>query len=301
MSIDQQLTQTKVCNGETMGTRFSAVFWSEQSLDVDAIGTEMQNAVDRVDAQMSTWKPDSDLMKLNAAPVDEWQPIPDEFFNVLQVSQAISDQSNGAFDVGIGDIIDAWGFGPSRDQPDAEAINRLANAPHSFSKPSFELDFEKRSARRTTDRKLDLCGIAKGYGVDQIAKILAAFHITNFLVSIDGELRASGRTENGQPWVIGVEEPSADERKLQHRFELHNLAVATSGNYRHFFQVGGQKLSHTIDPTTGQPVNNAISSVTVFAQSCAAADAWATAIWVSGKELGMLARKQGWIEAAIAM
>lgn len=301
MSIDQQQMQTKVCNGETMGTRFSAVFWSEHSVDSEAIGVALQNAVDRVDTQMSTWNPDSDLMTLNAAPVGEWHFIPDEFFDVLQTAQAIQSQSNGAFDVGIGDLIDAWGFGPSRDEPNADVINRLANAVPRTGNLSFELKFENRSVRRTSDRKLDLCGIAKGYGVDQLAKTLDANQVENYLVSIDGELRASGRTANGQPWAIGVEEPSVDERKLQRRFELHNLAVATSGNYRHFFQVGGQKLSHTMDPTTGRPVSNEISSVTVLAQTCAVADAWATAIWVGGKELGMLAKKKGWIEAAIVM
>lgn len=301
MSIEQQQRRTNVCNGETMGTRFSVVFWSDRKLDIEAIGAALQNAVDRVDAQMSTWKPESDLMKLNVAPVGEWQPIPDEFFEVLQMSQAINDHSNGTFDVGVGDLVDAWGFGPSRDQPNAEAINRLANVTPRVGKPAFELDVDRKSVRRNSDRKLDLCGIAKGYGVDQLAKTLETFHITDFLVSIDGELRASGKTEYGRPWVIGVEEPSVDERRLRRRFELHDLAVATSGNYRHFFQVGGQRLSHTMDPTTRRPVNNTISSVTVFAQTCALADAWATAIWVGGEELGILAKKQGWIEAAIVM
>lgn len=186
-------------HGETMGTCYSAVFFAAPGADEAAIGTRLFAAVDDVDRQMSSWKPDSALSLLNSAPVDQWQAVPGEMFTVLQAALEVSRQSQGAFDVGVGDLVSAWGFGPGKGHVDEQRINILKLQTYRPAVDVLELDHAHRRVRKKAAITLDLSGIAKGYGVDQLAHCLDTLGITRYLVGIDGEMRGRNSKPDGQP------------------------------------------------------------------------------------------------------
>lgn len=275
-------------NGATMGTRWSALFFAQAGFDPEPVRAALQTAVDEVDAQMSTWNPGSDLMRLNAAPVGVWVAVPDRLGQVLRLGLDIGRASGGAFDIGMGDAVSAWGFGPDDASPD-----RIRAAMQASRVPAYQaLEIEAGRVRKTVPITLDLNGIAKGYGVDRLAETLTAHGIDAALVGIDGEMRALGLRPDGQAWAIAVEAPDADRRAAHSVLALEDAAVATSGDYRYWALVQGRRLSHTMDPNRGAPVLASPASVTVVAQTCAEADAWATACMVKGRLEGReLARR----------
>ncbi|CUH80579.1 FAD:protein FMN transferase [Tropicibacter naphthalenivorans] len=277
-------------NGRAMGTRWSALFFAPPRVDPAPIQAALQTAVTEIDAQMSTYKADSALMRLNAMPVGEWAEIPAHLARVLDLGVRIGRASGGAFDIGLGDAALAWGFGPAEASPDA-----IREAMQVVRVPATEaLELEGTRVRKTAPIALDLNGIAKGYGVDRLAETLLAHGVTDALVGIDGELRALGLRPDGQPWGIAVEAPDDTRRAAQSVLTLENAAVATSGDYRHWVEVQGRRLSHTMDPARGAPLLASPASVSVVAGSCAEADAWATALMVLGAEKGAAcARKRG--------
>lgn len=277
-------------NGPTMGTRWSALFYAEPSVDRDPIRAALQTAVDEVDGQMSTWKPDSDLMRINAAPVGQWVAVPERLRHVLRLGLEIGRASGGAFDTGMGDAVTAWGFGPEAAAPDG--IHAAMEAPR---RPAHEvLEFDGDHLRKTAAIALDLNGIAKGYGVDRLAETLRDHGVKDALVGIDGEMRALGPRPDGKVWTIAVEAPDPERRAPHSILALQDAAVATSGDYRHWVEVQGRRLSHTMDPRRGAPLVASPASVTVVARTCAEADAWATALMVLGKDRGAaLARRSG--------
>ena len=272
----------QVISGATMGTRYSAVFYAPPTADLPELRRGLQAAVDAVDAQMSTWKPDSHLMRFNRAPTHTWFPVPRQLATVLAAAIDIGRQSDGAFDIGVGDLVSAWGFG-SGSQPhrkdDVAIVRARAGVPAHL---CLELDAGQRHVRKQAEITLDLSGIAKGFGVDELAGVLVQHGIAHFLVSIDGELRAAGGKPDGSPWRVAVERPDVGQRAAQGVLELTDGAVATSGDYRHFVDIAGIRYAHTMDPRRRMPLADGPAAVTVLAQTCMAADAWATALLVLG-------------------
>ncbi|MFG1182168.1 FAD:protein FMN transferase [Xanthobacter versatilis] len=281
-------------SGPAMGSRWSAVFWSNAKVDIDALTGRLQAAVDRVEQQMSAWRRDSDLERLNATPIGAWTAIPRELSKVLATALDIGRRSEGAFDIGVGDLVRAWGCGGGSRTPDAELIAGLAGHP-SFEPPkTLQLDMAGGRARRLAPLRLDLSGIAKGFGVDELARELGATGCSCWLVGIDGEMRAEGVKPDGRPWAVAHEKPVPGAREVLGMLELSGAAVATSGSYRHRVEVDGRTTSHTMDPRRGAPLDNDLSAVTVLAETCMVADAWATALLVAGAVRGPeLARRQG--------
>jgi Membrane-associated lipoprotein involved in thiamine biosynthesis len=277
-------------NGPTMGTRWSALFFAGPGLDPAPIRAALQAAVDEVDGQMSTWKLDSDLMRFNAAPVGEWIALPARLAEVLRLGLKIGRISGGAFDIGMGDAVTAWGFGPGDATPDGIRV-----AMKNPRRPAHEvLEFDGDHVRKAEPVTLDLNGIAKGYGVDRLAETLRDHGISDGLVGIDGEMRAMGLRPDGEAWTIAVEAPDAERRTPHSILALQDAAVATSGDYRHWVEVQGRRLSHTMDPRRGAPLIASPASVTVVARTCAEADAWATTLMVLGPDKGAtLARRSG--------
>ncbi len=280
-------------NGPTMGTRWSALFFAEPDVDPAPIRAELQAAVDEVDEEMSTWKPDSDLMRLNAAPVGEWVAVPARLRAVLRLGLEIGRASGGAFDIGMGDAVTAWGFGPGNAAPDG-----IRAAMQTLRRPAHQaLEFEGDHIRKVAPIALDLNGIAKGYGVDRLAETLRDHGITDALVGIDGEMRATGLRPDGEAWTIAVEAPDAERRTPHAILSLQDAAVATSGDYRHWVEVQGRRLSHKMDPRRGAPLIASPASVTVVARTCAEADAWATALMVLGPDKGATLAGQSGLDA----
>lgn len=284
-------------HGGTMGTRYSAVFYAGASLDLAALSASLFAAVDQVDRQMSTWKPDSDLNRLNAAPLGTWVSLPREVMHVLDTALRIGQRSGGAFDITVGDRVAAWGFGAyAVAEPQVGTAARMASHEPGRNAPpcGLELDLVQSQARRCAPVSLDLSGIAKGFGVDELARVMNAAGVSRWLVGIDGEMRGKGCKPDGSPWIVAHERPEPGIREAMGAIELTDLAVATSGTYRHFRRIDGKTVSHTIDPASGMPVGSHIASVTVLAETCMDADAWATALLVMGPESGLrLARIRG--------
>lgn len=284
-------------HGPTMGTRWSVTCDAAPDTDVQALQTALAAAVQQVDVQMSPWLPGSDLNRLNHAPVGAWVTLPAEIMEVLVCALDVCRLSAGAFDPAAGALVDAWGFGAVRDAPDAEAIRTATSAAPVARIPTYEaleLDSGMLRARKHAPVHLDLCGIAKGYAVDRMADVLRQNGVPHALVALDGELRAVGGQADGQPWAVAVESPETGRRAVHSVVELQDLAVATSGDYRHYLQVGDARLAHTMDTRRGAPVRNEVASVTVLARQCMHADAWATALLVAGPGEGLaLAQRMG--------
>lgn len=269
-------------NGPTMGTRWSAVIHAPQGFDGEGARVALQAAVDEVDAQMSCWKADTDLMRLNRSPVGEGVPVPAMLEAVLRLGIAVGRASGGAFDMAVGDAVSAWGFGPSEAMQDS--IRAAMSVRRVLAHEALEVGDGKVTKRAAVT--LDLNGIAKGFGVDRLAETLARLGVTDALVGIDGEMRAMGTRPDGESWNVAIEAPDRDRRAPHSILALTDCAVATSGDYRHFVEVRGRRLSHTFDPLRGAPLLESPASVTVVAPSCAAADAWATALMVLGPQEG---------------
>jgi len=293
MSSDTN-SDTLTLHGAAMGTHWSVRGDIGADGDTQALRQDLALAVERVDAQMSPWKPDSDLLRLNHAAPRDWVSLPEDILTVLARAMEISRLSGGAFDPGVGALVDAWGFGAARTQPDAAAIRQAAQGPRRPAHDSLELDLAAGRARKHEPMQLDLCGIAKGYAVDRMADILRSHGVAHALASIDGELRAIGPKPDGKSWAVAVERPEPGRRAVHGVIEITDMAIATSGDYRRSVSIGDTRLSHSMDGRRAAPVQNAVASVSVLAGNCMDADAWATALLVAGPEDGpALAQRMG--------
>lgn len=255
--------------------------WSLQAVSPPAAALHgVQAALDLVVEQMSQWEPDSDLSRFNRAMPGTWREVPAEFAHVVDVALDIARASGGAFDPGLGRIIEAWGFGSTGRTGKAPAAGKSALD------RTIDFDPATRRIRRGEAAALDLSGIAKGYAVDLAAAWLLDIGVRHFLLEVGGELRGEGIRPDGQPWWVDVEMPPTSSIPPW-RIALHDLSVATSGNYRRGFSVGGRHYSHSFDPATGRPIVNMVSSVTVLHRDCIRADGWATALTVLGAEAAL--------------
>ncbi len=261
--------------GETMGTS-----WSLHAVAAPpAAEAGVQAALDLVVAQMSQWEADSHLSRFNRASAGEWHMVPAEFAHVVAAAIEVAESSGGAFDPCLGDLTERWGFGSG--QPAGAALPEAV-----IVRRAIEIDASAPRIRRSEGARLDLSGIAKGYGADLAADWLLGQGIRHFLIEVGGELRGEGIRPDGQPWWVDIEMPPSSSIPPW-RLALHDLSVATSGNYRRGVMVDGQYYSHSFDPRTGRPIVNGVSSVTVVHRSCMMADGWATALTVLGPDEAM--------------
>ncbi|MFX1676193.1 FAD:protein FMN transferase [Paraburkholderia sp. A2WS-5] len=272
-------------SGATMGTRYDVQFYAPLHTDLKTLAAELDAAVSAVDEQMSNWKTDSNLSRLNRAEPGCWVPVSANLAAVLVRALEIGRETDNAFNIGIGELVQAWGFGPASplhaDHGDARGAAPLLPVGD-----LLEVDVQHGHARKRASVAFDLCGIAKGFGVDELARVLDRHRIGAWLVGIDGEMRSRGRKADGSAWAIAVEAPDDERRDIFSVIELGDAAVATSGDYRHWRNVGGTRVSHTMDPRAGLPLCGEIASVTVIAPTCMDADAYATALMVLGIEAG---------------
>lgn len=286
-SDPQGICKRTFLHGPTMGTRWSVTVDADQTVDLAALNQDLAETVQQVDGQMSPWKPDSDLMRLNRAPVDAWVELSTELLQVLNYALNVQDLSAGAFDPCVGELVDAWGFGAVRDAPDAQAISAACQPRSRSGRSAIEVDNSAGRVRKRAPLQIDLCGIAKGYAVDRMVSVCRQHGVRHALVALDGELSAVAGQASGVPWAVALERPETGLRAVHGVIDLTDLAVATSGDYRRYLEVGGARFAHTMDPRRRAPVNNAVASVTVLAQSCMQADAWATALLVAGAAEGL--------------
>ncbi len=287
-------------SGETMGSFYNVKLAAPRSQlpDQTQVKALAEQVFDGIIASMSTYEPDSELSRLNRSESEDWQAVSKPLFEVVALSQEVSQASGGAFDITVAPLVNLWGFGPgerTRRAPSAEDIAAV-KANTGFQK--IHLDHEKRMLRKPTGLTMDLSAVAKGYAADLLADRLVEEGFANVMVEVGGELSLRGLSPRGEPWRIGIEMPNyklfAAPQSPSQTVALTNMGMATSGDYRNYYEVDGVRFSHTIDPITGRPVDHALASVTVLARTCALADAWATALNVLAPERAMeIADRQG--------
>ena len=282
----QQLVLT--LQGATMGTTYSVqVVDPPATLDLTVLQRNVDAELEQVNAQMSTYRADSELSRFNAGPARDWVPVSAALAETVRTAKRIGAASQGALDVTVGPLVNLWGFGPdlTGDEVPAAAMIQAALARTGLDK--LEVRATPPALRKArADLYVDLSAIAKGHGVDRVATLLTAAGIDDFLVEIGGELYGHGVNGRGEAWRIAIERPLASARRVLRVVPLRNIGMATSGDYRNFFEIDGLRYSHSIDPATGWPVRHELASVTVLAETAMEADAWATALLVLGPERG---------------
>jgi thiamine biosynthesis lipoprotein len=282
--------------GNALGTMFKVVLVEPpDALDTAGLENGIVASLGRVDELASTWRDDSELSMFNANQSVDWIVVSATFCDVLQQAIDVSRETNGAFDITVGPLVNLWGFGPDGQvqlPPSDDAINA---AMQNVGVDKIETECSNRLIRKASPSLyIDLSGWAKGYAVDEIARLLDANGLENYLVEVGGEVRVSGHNSENRKWAIAIEAPSTSERVPHAVLRVTNMSIATSGDYRNYFAYDGENYSHTIDSRTGRPVTHDLAAVTVVNPSTAYADAMATALLVLGPEAGPnLARKLG--------
>ena len=283
--------------GETMGTTYHVKLAEpRQAIDVNALAKEIDGVLSTVDRQMSTYLPSSELSRFNDAKAESWTSISADTLTVVEESRRLNLLTGGAFDPTVGPIVDLWGFGPGGGQERLPSEGEIdaANAVVGFAKVESRIGAKPAIRKHASGVRLDFSGVAKGFGVDKVAELLARTGIENYLVEVGGELRASGLGPGRRPWRVGIEKPTLASDDVQQVTDLGGEALATSGNYRIFFERDGQRFSHIVNPGTGRPVAHDLASVSVIAATTLEADALSTSLLVLGPEDGMaLATKEG--------
>ena len=275
--------------GKTMGTTYGVVV-ADLPVGVDrrALHADLERVLERVDAQMSTYRADSELSRFNDAPPGVWIEVSADTLAVTEAALEVARLSAGAFDPTVGPLVDDWGFGPGPAVAPSTAGGRAGGL---LTRVGHGLVDTRRAPpalhKRHGEVRVDLSGIAKGFGLDRIAAHLEGIGVGRYLIEIGGELRVRGRAPHGRPWQVGIEQPEAGARAVRRVVRLDGGALATSGDYLDYFERDGRRYSHIIDPRSGRPVDHGLASVSVVAETAMRADALATALMVLGPGAGL--------------
>lgn len=277
-------------DGPTMGTLYSIKIVNHDLIGTEHDSSTLHHGIDSllrlINQQMSTYQKNSELSLFNQYRGRDWFPVSIDLCLVIKKSLQISKISGGAFDITVGPLVNLWGFGP---EERVELIPTEANIQERKKLVGYD-KLEVRISPPALKKKIsemycDLAAIAKGYAVDKVGEYLENHQIKNYIVDIGGEVKVSGKNHLGASWKIGIATPD-DQYGIQKVIFLKNMAVATSGDYRNYFEKDGIRYSHTIDPHSGRPITHQLASVTVIHDSCMVADGLATAINVLGPDKG---------------
>lgn len=281
-----------VFSGMTMGTSYQVKIITNDDVPTENLGEQIENRLSSLNQTFSTYIETSELMQFNQAKTGQPQAISEDMQVVMSIAQEVYGLTDGAFDPTVAPLVNLWGFGPNESNnviPQSEQIQQALSV---IGLNHLVLNKAAKKAQREQDIKLDFSAIAKGYAVDAVADLLESSGIQHYLVEVGGELRARGYKPNGDLWRIAIERPSLVQDDVQQVIALQDVAVATSGDYRNYFEKNGKRYSHTIDPRIGYPVDHELASVTIIEETAVKADALATAMMVMGPEDSlMLAEK----------
>ena len=287
-----------VFDGGTMGTTYTVrvvttVTWGQAKLD--RVARVIQETLDRIDSKMSHYDPSSELSEFNRLRQTEWFEVSPETFTVVRVAQTLSELTGGALDITVAPLVNAWGFGPVEPIQFPPDLARLSLLKKQVGYTKLELDMATSAVRKTVPAlEWDLSAVAKGYGVDQVARALRQEGLTRFMIEVGGEVTTAGSNQDNRAWRIGIERPTS-AGGIQRIVPLQDRAMATSGDYHNTREFNGQVFSHTIDPRTARPVQHQLGSVSVIADRCVVADGLATALEVLGPDDGYaLASRMDW-------
>lgn len=271
----QRNTPFQKDEGMVFGTIYHITYQSDTNYQ-----KEIEAELQKVDNSLSPFNKTSIISRINR---NEKVKVDEMFSEVFQLAEKISRDTDGAFDITVAPMVNAWGFGFKTGNPPTRQTIDSLRAIVGFHTVSLQDGYVIKKNPKTM---LDCSAIAKGYGTDVVARFLKKKGVQNFMVEIGGEIVVNGNSEKLQPWRIGINKPTDDSlntsQAIQDVVSVSNIAMATSGNYRNFYYKNGKKYAHTIDPKTGYPVQHNILSATVFADNCATADAYATSFMVLG-------------------
>jgi thiamine biosynthesis lipoprotein len=275
-------------SGQTMGTTYTV---KVRDMPENVIFTSLREGIDqileRINSRMSTYRENSELSLFNRSTSTDWSKVSPETVRVINEALRVSYLTNGAFDVTVAPLVNMWGFGPEPKTIEVPSQGIIKERLPSIGYQHLHTQTSPPAIRKDhPNLQIDLSAIAKGYAVDQVAEYLESLNISHFLVEIGGELRGKGHNSTGFPWKVAIEKPASGERTIHRVLYLQSHAMATSGDYRNFFEKNGKRFSHTINPQTGQPITHQLASVTVVRASCMEADALATGLMVLGPEEG---------------
>ncbi|MCK7552215.1 FAD:protein FMN transferase [Marinobacter goseongensis] len=272
--------------GPVFGTRYHInVVLTDDEASLENLGEGITEVLEEVDASMSTWREDSELSRLNGREdQSDWIDISVPLHEVLATAVDVSSLTGGAFDITIGPVVNLWGFGPEARPDKVPDDDELAARLDATGYEKLELRAEPPAIRASKSQYIDLSAIAKGYGVDAVSRFLENAGVASYLVEIGGEVRVNGRKPDGSAWRLAIEEPVSEQRQINRVVALDEHAMATSGDYRNYYESEGRRYSHTIDPDTGRPIVHNLASVTVIAENTMLADALATGFNVMGYE-----------------
>lgn len=288
--------------GKTMGTQYHIrlPFVSEVnnvtgvSNDIIKLQKDIDTLLQAINQEMSTYIADSTLSRFNQLQTGDWFPVSKNLLTVIENAQMISQTSEGAFDITVMPLVNLWGFGVTKVSrlPSQQQINQVRQK---IGYQSLKIQQHSPAIRKQLpELSIDLSAIAKGYAVDALALLLDKRGFKHYLVEIGGEIRVQGNNKHNKAWRIAIEKPTQLNRSIQQGLILNNTAIATSGDYRNYYQQDGKRYSHTINPKTGKPITHKLASVTVLHDSTMIADAQATAIMVLGEAKGRVyAQQQG--------
>ena len=276
-----------VLDGKTMGT-----FWRVSVIGVDeakaqALRAKVQAQLDADDRLLSTWKNDSALMRFNHAATTEPWPVSEAMADIVTLSLRIGAKTHGAMDITVGPLVNLWGFGPDNQPvatPDAQAI-AAAKARTGLQ----HLQVINQSGRQFLQKDIpdlfvDLSTVGEGYAADHLARLMEQEGISRYLVSVGGALVSRGMNGEGKPWRVAIQKPTDRENAVQAIVDINGHGISTSGSYRNYYELDGKRISHVIDPQTGQPITHKLVSVTVIAPTALEADGWDTGLMVLGPE-----------------
>lgn len=283
----QRSSQLVQLQGPTMGTQYTIKLVVEEEIDRAATNAAIADVLEQIEDAMSTWRAESDISRFNRHADGDWFAVSPQVVDVMTAALEISELSNGAFDVTVAPLVELWGFGTRTAQeqlPDAAQIDAAKNR---IGYRKLAVRAEPAAVRKSVpDLWVNLSAIAKGYAVDKVVEYLEGSGWRDYLVEIGGEVKTLGRNQQGNLWRIGIEKPVVADRSVQRIITPIDRGVATSGDYRNFFEVDGRRYSHTLNPETGWPVDHSLASVTVLDVTAMRADALATALLVLGPQAG---------------
>jgi thiamine biosynthesis lipoprotein len=289
LACGAQTPRPVVFRTQTMGTWASLTLVTADSAAVADAAYDALVVLHRVDSLMSNWTESSEVTRINRAAANEPVVVQPEVARVIAFALEVARESGGAFDITVEPLVRAWGF--LGGTPRVPAKEEIDAALRHIGYENLRFDPETRTLRRTEDgARVDLGGIAKGYGVDVVAEVLRERGVTNALVDLSGNMVAMGDAAGHDGWTVGIRDPS-EERDYLARLRLFNQAVATSGDYEQFVDEDGTRYGHILDPRTGYSARG-LSSVTVVADRAMACDAWATALFVLGPDAARNAARE---------
>jgi thiamine biosynthesis lipoprotein len=291
------IERTHQFSGPVMGTRYrvKVVMDEASSKQIYEIERASTTALENVNSKMSHYLDDSEVSRINTWSQDDPYPISSDTLEVLQHAMEISSTTEGAFDITVAPLVDAWGFGPPGRMPQSPDKTEIDQLLERTGWEMLQVDRASSSISKSRpDLSLDLSAIAKGYAVDKVADALDAQDVEHYMIEVGGEVRTKGRNEQGEPWRIGIERPiPGGDQAIELVVPMSDSSMATSGDYRNYYEVEGERVSHTIDPRSGYPITHSVASVTVVGPLCVRADAYATALLVLGPQGFDLAEELG--------